>query len=356
MEGATPAPCPPWEPPPRRAGEHREEGQREGQGNPAPPSQAGRVGVSCLLSRIAALPRGGRRGGGLQLPECLGMCSRACPPQPNLIKGRGSCTGTWAHVLVYKAVCMCVCVCVPVCASSVCASVGCVYFWLCLGSTGLCMQVNPPVPVSGYVPHTPVCANTCVPWLCVCTRTPTPRVCVCVCTHTRECLRLSFVCLSPFPHHFVLLRVCRAIARGPPRAPPALPAGAGQLAVTLITARTRNPSGQGPAASHSGGTSMGFPVAERCSQPPPRAAPRTQRSAPLPVPRVGPSLATPAPAAAAEQLCGGSSPGREGGTGNSERGAEHGLLPAGMPCACATVGPRCPRVGPGVPRGSLYLL
>lgn len=86
-----------------------------------------------------------------------------------------------------------------------------------MGSTGLCMQVNPPVPVSGYVPHTPVCANTCVPWLCVCTRTPTPRVCVCVCTHTRECLRLSFVCLSPFPHHFVLLRVCRAIARGPPR-------------------------------------------------------------------------------------------------------------------------------------------
>lgn len=227
-----PPPSPEWRGRPQRrahpGNRHRtrlgDTGRRDrgsDRGNPAPPSQAGRAGVHPCSPGLLPSPEEEEEGRP-SAPRMPGDVWQGLSPPAQPHKGLGElCWHLGTRVGVQGRVCVCVSmhVCTRVCVylyvrPSVCASVVCGYLWLCLVSTGLCMHVNAPVRIFGYVPHASVCASPCVSTpLCAHAHAHPP--CVSVCAHTRECLRLSFPCFPPFPHHFVLLRVCRGLARGP---------------------------------------------------------------------------------------------------------------------------------------------
>lgn len=187
MEGATPAPCPPWEPPLHQAGGHREEGQREGQGAPAPPSQAGRVGVHACSPGLLPSPEEEEEWEAFSSLNTWGVQQGLAPPaQPHKEKGEllwhlGTRVGVQSKVYVCMNVYVCTRVCVPVCAS--------IRVCLC------CVRVL--VAVFGLHRFVYACEFSCARiWVC-----PThTRVCKHVCVHAFVCAHAPPPCVSLSVH------------------------------------------------------------------------------------------------------------------------------------------------------------
>lgn len=223
-----PPPSPEWRGRPQRrahpGNRHRtrlgDTGRRDrgsDRGNPAPPSQAGRAGVHPCSPGLLPSPEEEEEGRP-SAPRMPGDVWQGLSPPAQPHKGLGELCwhlGTRVgvqgrvYVCVSMHVCTRVCVCVPVCASiRVCLC--CVRVLVAV--FGLHRVVYACERSCAHIWVCPVCASPCVSTpLCAHAHPP----CVSVCAHTRECLRLSFPCLPPFPHHFVLLRVCQGLARGP---------------------------------------------------------------------------------------------------------------------------------------------